>query len=76
MVESAAVPDSPLTHRQREVAALVAQGATNRQIARRLGITDKTVEVHLSQIMARLDVHNRAQVATHAVQAGLEAPVG
>ncbi|WP_027860756.1 LuxR C-terminal-related transcriptional regulator [Marmoricola sp. URHB0036] len=74
VLESTAVPTSPLTPRQREVAALVAEGATNRQIARRLGIADKTVEVHLAQIMARLDVHNRAQVATHAVQSGLEAP--
>ncbi len=61
---------SPLTPRQREVAALVAGGDTNRQIARSLGITEKTVEMHLSQIMVRLDVHNRAQVAAHAVKAG------
>ena len=74
--EPSALPDSPLTARQREVAALVARGATNRQIARQLGITDKTVEVHLAQIMARLEVHNRAQVATHAVRAGLEVPAG
>jgi len=74
VLESTPVPASPLTPRQRQVAALVAEGATNRQIARQLGIADKTVEVHLAQIMARLEVHNRAQVATHAVQAGLESP--
>ena len=74
VLESPPVPASPLTPRQRQVAALVAEGATNRQIARQLGIADKTVEVHLAQIMARLEVHNRAQVATHAVQAGLESP--
>lgn len=73
VLETEPVTQSPLTPRQREVAALVAKGDTNRQIARRLGITDKTVEVHLAQIMARLEVHNRAQVATHAVRAGLEA---
>jgi non-specific serine/threonine protein kinase len=61
---------SPLTSRQRQVAALVARGDTNRQIARALGITEKTVEMHLSQIMSRLEVHNRAQVAAHAVRAG------
>jgi non-specific serine/threonine protein kinase len=61
---------SPLTRRQRQVAALVARGDTNRQIARSLGITEKTVEMHLSQIMNRLAVHNRAQVAAHAVRAG------
>ena len=76
VAEAATGPESPLTPRQREVAALVATGATNRQIGRRLGITDKTVEVHLSQIMTRLEVHNRAQVATHALLSGLEVPAG
>lgn len=66
-----AVRDSPLTPRQRQVAALVARGETNRRIARHLRISDKTVEVHLSQIMTRLEVHNRAQVALHAAEAGL-----
>ena len=68
----AAAPESPLTPRQREVATLVAQGATNRQIARALGIADKTVEVHLAQIMHRLGVQNRAQVAAHAAHSGLD----
>jgi non-specific serine/threonine protein kinase len=63
--------ESPLTARQRQVAALVARGDTNRQIARTLGITEKTVEMHLSQIMGRLDVRNRAQVALHAAEAGI-----
>src|SRR5262245_43744905 len=63
--------DSPLTDRQRQIAALVAQGSTNRQIARSLGITEKTVEVHLGNIMARIEAHSRAEVATHAVRAGL-----
>ncbi len=66
-----AVIDSPLTARQRQIAALVAQGGTNRQIARALGITEKTVEVHLANIMERLAAHSRAEVATHAVRAGL-----
>ncbi len=63
--------DSPLTDRQRQIAALVAEGSTNRQIARSLGITEKTVEVHLANIMARIEAHSRAEVATHAVRAGL-----
>jgi non-specific serine/threonine protein kinase len=69
---AAAAPESPLTPRQREVATMVAQGATNRQIARALGIADKTVEVHLAQIMHRLGVQNRAQVAAHAAHSGLD----
>ena len=72
VAEAAAAPESPLTPRQREVATLVAQGATNRQIARALGIADKTVEVHLAQIMHRLGVQNRAQVAAHAAHSGLD----
>lgn len=66
--------DSPLTPRQRQVAGLVAGGGTNRQIARALGITEKTVEVHLTQIMARIGARSRAQVATHAVRARLDHP--
>lgn len=68
------VEASPLTPRQRQVAGLVAAGGTNRQIARTLGIAEKTVEVHLSQIMGRLEVRSRAQVATHAVKARLHRP--
>lgn len=71
---AAPVEESPLTPRQRQVAGLVAAGGTNRQIARSLGIAEKTVEVHLSQIMGRLAVHSRAQVATHAVKARLHLP--
>ncbi|MDN5796681.1 MAG: LuxR C-terminal-related transcriptional regulator [Intrasporangium sp.] len=63
--------DSPLTERQREIAARVAEGETNRQMARDLGISEKTVEMHLRQAMDRLGVHSRAQVAAHAVRHGL-----
>jgi predicted ATPase/DNA-binding CsgD family transcriptional regulator len=58
---------SPLTQRQRQIATLVAQGQTNRRIARNLGIAEKTVEVHLSNMMERLGVRSRAEVAAHAV---------
>ncbi len=52
-----------LTRRQAEVAALVATGSTNRQIARSLGISEKTAEIHVSNIMSRLNVPSRAGVA-------------
>jgi non-specific serine/threonine protein kinase len=52
-----------LTARQQEVAALVAAGHTNRQIGRDLGISEKTAEIHLRNLMARLGVPNRAGVA-------------
>jgi non-specific serine/threonine protein kinase len=52
-----------LTARQQEVAALVAAGHTNRQIGRELGISEKTAEIHVHNVMARLGVPSRAGVA-------------
>jgi non-specific serine/threonine protein kinase len=52
-----------LTARQSQVADLVADGRTNRQIARALGISEKTAEIHVSNIMSRLDVPSRAGIA-------------
>jgi predicted ATPase/DNA-binding NarL/FixJ family response regulator len=56
-------PVPPLTPREREVATLIARGRTNRQIGRALGIAEKTVEVHVHHIIAKLDVRSRAEVA-------------
>jgi pimeloyl-ACP methyl ester carboxylesterase/DNA-binding CsgD family transcriptional regulator len=52
-----------LTPRQREVAALVADGLTNREIGARLGIEERSAEGHLERIRLRLDLRSRAQVA-------------
>ena len=64
----------PLTPRERQVAALVASGRTNRQIGRVLGISEKTTEVHLHHVMSKLDVRSRAEVAAWAVTHHLPAP--
>jgi DNA-binding CsgD family transcriptional regulator len=57
-------PASPtLTPRQREVAALVAEGLTNREIGARLSIEERSAEGHLERIRLRLGVRSRAQVA-------------
>jgi pimeloyl-ACP methyl ester carboxylesterase/DNA-binding CsgD family transcriptional regulator len=63
--EPAASPKRPgtLTARQLQVAALVAEGLTNRQIAERLGIEERSAEGHLERIRQRLGVTSRAQVA-------------
>ena len=53
---------SPLTNRQRQVAELVGEGLTNREIGARLYVTEKTVEMHLSQIFVKLGVGNRVGV--------------
>jgi predicted ATPase/DNA-binding NarL/FixJ family response regulator len=63
----------PLTPRERQVAALVASGRTNRQIGRVLGISEKTAEVHLHHVMSKLDARSRAEVAAWAVTQHLAA---
>ena len=65
-----------LTVRERQVARLVADGSTNRQIGRALGITEKTAEVHVRNIMGKLRVGSRAGVASWAVLNGLHRPTG
>lgn len=59
-----------LTVREREIAWLVTEGMTNGQIARRLGVTAKTVEKHLGSAMGKLGVPSRAAVAGLVGQAG------
>ena len=54
-------PLGQLTAREREVLHILATGATNRAIAGRLFITEKTVSVHVTNLMAKLDVPNRAK---------------
>jgi non-specific serine/threonine protein kinase len=56
-----------LTAREREVATLVAEGRTNQQIGNRLGIAARTAEAHVHNIMTKLNVRSRAEVAVWAV---------
>jgi non-specific serine/threonine protein kinase len=65
-----APPAGPLTRREREVAALVARGLSNRAIAEALSISEKTVANHLDHILTKLDFRSRAQVAAWAVRSG------
>lgn len=53
-----------LTGRQLEVAALVAQGMSNRQIAERLVITERSAESHVERMLTRLGFRSRTQIAT------------
>ncbi len=59
-----------LTPRQKEILRLVSQGNTNRDIARRLSISVRTVEVHRFNLMRRLKVRNVAQLLRQALQLG------
>jgi predicted ATPase/DNA-binding CsgD family transcriptional regulator len=54
---------SPLTKREREIAALIAQGMSNRAVAESLVISPRTVDGHVERILAKLDFTSRAQIA-------------
>jgi DNA-binding NarL/FixJ family response regulator len=60
-----------LTDRERDVLDLLAQGSPNREIARRLGIADKTVRNHLSAVFVKLQVNDRTAAALKARNVGL-----
>lgn len=67
------VDAGPLSRREREVAALVAAGMTNRQIAERLFIAERSAEGHVERIREKLGFRSRTEVATWAVGHGLAA---
>jgi len=69
---SRARPAVELTTREREVLSLVATGLANKQIARRLGITEKTVKTHMTSIFSTLGVSDRTQAALWASRHDLD----
>ena len=67
-------PLKGLTARQREVLALVARGLTNTEIAAAMFVTEATVKTHVSNVFARLGIHDRAQAVIVAYETGLVQP--
>jgi two-component system, NarL family, response regulator NreC len=65
---SVALRRNSLTTREREVMRLLAEGQTVRQAAGALGVSVKTVEAHKFNLMRKLDIHNKAQLVTVAIQ--------
>jgi DNA-binding NarL/FixJ family response regulator len=63
-------PPEPLTSREREVLALVAEGLPNKAIAATLGISDQTVKFHVAAIIAKLGAANRTDAVRLAVRRG------
>ncbi|MFT9597453.1 response regulator [Mesobacillus sp.] len=60
--------DTTLTEREKEVLLCLVEGLSNKEIADRLFISDKTVKIHVSKIFKKLNVKSRSQVVIHAVQ--------
>jgi DNA-binding NarL/FixJ family response regulator len=64
----------PLTAREGEVAAMVAQGMSNRQIAQELFLSERTIEVHVSKILRKLELASRTEIASWTTEQRLIAP--
>jgi len=63
-----------LTRRELEVARFVAKGLSNREIAQQLTISHRTVKTHVSNILSKLDLSDRTQLAIYAINSGLVDP--
>jgi DNA-binding NarL/FixJ family response regulator len=70
----AAEPVEPLTEREKEVLSLVGQGASNKEIAAALFITERTARTHVSNILGKLGLQSRTQAALYAVENKLVRP--
>jgi len=64
-------PADELTRREQEVLSLLAEGFGNKQIAKRLGISEHTVNAHVDAILGKLDAHSRTEAVTRAARLGL-----
>jgi two-component system response regulator NreC len=64
-------PYEQLTNREREVFKLVAEGHTTQEIAAMLVLSPKTVERHKTNLMAKLDIHNRTELVKYALRKGI-----
>ncbi len=74
---AAAEPEKPaLTKREQEVLNLLAEGASNKEIARSLGLQEVTVKLHLRGLFRKLDAKNRTQAVTAALAQGLVSQAG
>jgi two-component system nitrate/nitrite response regulator NarL len=69
-------PFAKLTPRENEILVLLAEGQSNKVIARNLGISDGTVKLHVKSILRKLGVHSRVEAAVIAVEHGLRAGRG
>ena len=69
-----AEPDDPLTPRELEVVKLIAEAFTNRQIAKTLRLSEKTVESHRANLLSKLKMRDRVELVRYAIRRGLVEP--
>lgn len=69
--DRARLPASPLSPREQQILTLVAEGSTNKQIARELGVAESTVKIHVQHILRKLKIESRVQAAVYAAENGL-----
>ena len=76
LMQAVSAPESPeaLTERETDVLRLLAQGQSNKQIARSLNNTEQTIKSHVSRILSKLGVQSRTQATLYAIRSGLVAP--
>jgi DNA-binding NarL/FixJ family response regulator len=76
LMQAVQTPEPPeaLTERETEVLRLLAQGYSNKQIARTLNNTEQTIKTHVSHILAKLGVQSRTQATLYAIRVGLVSP--
>ena len=76
LMQAVSASESPeaLTERETDVLRLVAQGQSNKQIARTLSVSEQTVKTHVSRILAKFGVQSRTQATLYAIRAGLVTP--
>lgn len=70
-IDCPSLPASPLSRRERQTLTLVAEGWTNKQIARELAVAESTVKVHVQHILRKLKLESRVQAAVYAAENGL-----
>jgi two-component system nitrate/nitrite response regulator NarL len=70
-IDKLAKPFADLTPREREILCQLSEGRSNKMIARKLGISDGTVKLHVKAILRKLGVHSRVEAAVMAVEQGL-----
>jgi len=64
----------PISDQERKILSLIAEGKTNREIAERIYLSEKTVRNYVSNILGKLNLSNRAHAAAFAVRYGIASP--